>query len=187
MGDGRHNSDSFSDEENDGMARGEQKDVNEKRWSPVAAKSNRRNLNQSQVLNEISIKMMLGGQDDNTSRSENEDEDEDEDHVSAAIERQDNCRHKPRPAQLKDLCEVAEGGMGRVPLYAKGAEVGYRSGSSALQAAIIVGVHKDDLLEPYYTIRMQEDGREKQTDNAHLVLGPWLRLCCALAEMKLKV
>ncbi|KAL7469808.1 hypothetical protein ACHAXS_010056 [Conticribra weissflogii] len=37
-----------------------------------------------------------------------------------------------------------------------------------LEEATIVGVHFDDSLEPYYTIRMTDDGREKQTDDAHL-------------------
>lgn len=37
-----------------------------------------------------------------------------------------------------------------------------------LEEATIVGVHFDDVLEPYYTIRMTENGREKQTDDAHL-------------------
>ena len=59
----------------------------------------------------------------------------------------------------------------RVPLYHKGMQVGYRSGSLPLQAATILSVHQDNLLEPYYTIRIQDDGREKQTDNAHLVPG----------------
>ena len=34
--------------------------------------------------------------------------------------------------------------------------------------ATILGVHYDDTLEPYYTIRLHSTGMEKQTDNAHI-------------------
>ncbi|KAL3773110.1 hypothetical protein ACHAWO_008705 [Cyclotella atomus] len=39
-----------------------------------------------------------------------------------------------------------------------------------IKEAIVLTVHYDDLLEPYYTILV--DGQEKQTDNSHLSLNP---------------
>jgi len=41
--------------------------------------------------------------------------------------------------------------------------------NALLEEATIVEVHFDDVLEPYYSIRMTENGREKQTDEAHLL------------------
>ena len=48
-------------------------------------------------------------------------------------------------------------------------DVYYKSNGAIVSSAHIVDVHLDDLLEPYYSIRL-EDGREKQTDNAHITL-----------------
>ena len=67
------------------------------------------------------------------------------------------------------------GGVREVPMYPKGMKVYYRSnsggdGGTTLARATILSVHQDDTLEPYYTIRV--DGREKQTDNDHIVLSP---------------
>ena len=44
--------------------------------------------------------------------------------------------------------------------------VGYKN-ASGVRGCTIVEAHLDDMLEPYYTIRL-EDGREKQTDDAHI-------------------
>lgn len=53
--------------------------------------------------------------------------------------------------------------------YKKGMRVNYNTANGNVQPQIctILAVDLDDALEPYYTVRM-EDGREKQTDNAHL-------------------
>lgn len=53
--------------------------------------------------------------------------------------------------------------------YKKGMRVNYitTNGNVQPQICTILAVDLDDALEPYYTVRM-EDGREKQTDNAHL-------------------
>lgn len=51
--------------------------------------------------------------------------------------------------------------------------MGYTAVSPTLLEAMVVGVHQNNLLEPYYVIRMRAGGREKQTDSAHLVPGPW--------------
>jgi hypothetical protein len=61
-----------------------------------------------------------------------------------------------------------EGETKLVPLYKAEMDVYYR-GPQGITTAHIVKTHFDDLLEPYYTIRL-EDGREKQTDNAHISL-----------------
>ena len=64
--------------------------------------------------------------------------------------------------------KTEEGGTKLVPLYKAEMDVYYR-GPQGVTTAHIVKTHLDDLLEPYYTIRL-EDGREKQTDNAHISL-----------------
>jgi len=72
-------------------------------------------------------------------------------------------------------CKSSNGEVKTVPMYPKGTEVYYRSSNATGQAdllkAIVVGSHQDNLLEPYYTIKMG-DGREKQTDNDHLIFAP---------------
>eukprot|EP00578_Thalassiosira_sp_NH16_P028938 CAMPEP_0181095278 /NCGR_PEP_ID=MMETSP1071-20121207/10434_1 /TAXON_ID=35127 /ORGANISM="Thalassiosira sp., Strain NH16" /LENGTH=338 /DNA_ID=CAMNT_0023177649 /DNA_START=102 /DNA_END=1118 /DNA_ORIENTATION=- len=55
--------------------------------------------------------------------------------------------------------------------YSKGSSVYYKNAATNTKVpAIILDVHLDDLLEPYYSIRM-DDGHEKQTDNSHLELS----------------
>lgn len=53
--------------------------------------------------------------------------------------------------------------------HEKGSKVLYKSRGSLLEEALIQAVHFDDVLEPYYTIRIVKDGREKQTDDAHII------------------
>ena len=70
----------------------------------------------------------------------------------------------PSPA-LSDEVEMIEaktrdGGRKRVPKHRKGASVIYRAAHGVV-SALILDVHLDDLLEPYYTIRLP-DGIEKQ-------------------------
>jgi hypothetical protein len=56
----------------------------------------------------------------------------------------------------------------QVSLYPKGTSVCYTNAATrATTRVVIVDIHLDALMEPYYTIRFA-DGREKQTDNAHL-------------------
>lgn len=68
------------------------------------------------------------------------------------------------PEQPKDVemveAKSEEGGSKLVPKYRKGASVVYRAAHEVL-TALILDVHLDDLLEPYYTIRLP-DGIEKQ-------------------------
>ena len=53
-----------------------------------------------------------------------------------------------------------------MPLYEAGAVVDYAS-SGGTQTCTVLSAHFDDMMEPHYTVRL-EDGREKQTDNAHI-------------------
>jgi hypothetical protein len=66
-------------------------------------------------------------------------------------------------------CKTEDGGTKMVPMYKAGMDVYYKSNGVIVSSAHILDVHLDDLLEPYYSIRL-EDGREKQTDNAHITL-----------------
>ncbi len=52
--------------------------------------------------------------------------------------------------------------------FTKGQIVFYRSGQGIAEEALILEVHVDDLLVPYYTIRLLSDGREKQTDGTRI-------------------
>ena len=64
--------------------------------------------------------------------------------------------------------KTEDGGTKIVPIYKADMDVYYR-GPQGITVARILKTHLDDLLDPYYTIRL-EDGREKQTDNAHISL-----------------
>ena len=56
--------------------------------------------------------------------------------------------------------KTEDGGARRVPKLRKGLSVSYKSADGVMDA-LILDVHLDDLLEPYYTIKLP-DGREKQ-------------------------
>ena len=58
-----------------------------------------------------------------------------------------------------------------MPMYKAGMEVKYKGRDDTVISARIIDVHLDDLLEPYYTLKL-EDEREKQTDNDHIVTKP---------------
>ena len=64
--------------------------------------------------------------------------------------------------------KTESGGTKFVPMYRAGMKVQYTNASGVVKAEIL-DAHFDDLMEPYYSIRMA-DGKEKQTDNAHLQL-----------------
>ncbi len=55
-----------------------------------------------------------------------------------------------------------------MPLYEAGIYVYYRN-DNEIQECKILNVHYNDLLEPYYTVRLL-DGKEKQTENTHIML-----------------
>lgn len=56
------------------------------------------------------------------------------------------------------------------PLYKSGMNVYYKNTThGTIEPARISGVHLDDI-QPYYSIRLVYDGREKQTDHAHIML-----------------
>jgi len=64
--------------------------------------------------------------------------------------------------------KTEDGGTKIVPKYAVETKLYYKN-AQGIQKATILDSHLDDLLDPYYSIRL-EDGREKQTDNSHLML-----------------
>ncbi len=64
--------------------------------------------------------------------------------------------------------KTEEGGTKMVPRYAARTKLYYKN-ADGVQMATILESHLDDLLDPYYSIRLA-DGREKQTDNAHLLM-----------------
>jgi len=66
--------------------------------------------------------------------------------------------------------KTEDGRIRLVPRHEKGKIVWYKSPQGIVEALILES-HLDDLHEPYYTIRLM-DGREKQTDNAHILLLP---------------
>ena len=72
------------------------------------------------------------------------------------------CPYKMTKAKTED------GGTKMVRLYSAETKVYYKN-AAGVQYATILGVHLDDLLDPFYSVRL-EDGREKQTDNAHISL-----------------
>ena len=75
----------------------------------------------------------------------------------------------PPPIRVKMVqAKTEDGGIIKVPRYEKDMKVQYKS-TSGIQGCTILYVHLDDLLVPYYTVRL-DDGKEKQTDNAHIVL-----------------
>lgn len=52
--------------------------------------------------------------------------------------------------------------------FTKGQNVFYKSAQGIAEEALIIEVHVDDLLLPYYTIRLLSSGREKQTDGTRI-------------------
>lgn len=76
-----------------------------------------------------------------------------------------NERGKIDASMLGEKVEIIEaktedGGTRRVSKLRKGLSVSYKSADGVMDA-LILDVHLDDLLEPYYTIKLP-DGREKQ-------------------------
>merc|ERR1719293_562947 len=93
-----------------------------------------------------------------------EEEEEEEEKVGNSTRRvSETGTARDEPAFRVVECKTSSGGTKRVPMYTKGMEVYYKSTMAPLQGATVIDVHQDHLLEPYYTIRMVEDGREKQT------------------------
>lgn len=94
---------------------------------------------------------------------------------SEETEQSHQQQQKPETEPLALPCSVQmveakteEGGTKTVPKYAVGTELYYKN-AQGVQKATILGSHLDDLLDPYYSIRL-ECGKEKQTDNAHLMV-----------------
>jgi hypothetical protein len=64
--------------------------------------------------------------------------------------------------------KTEDGNWRTMPLYEAGMDVCYRN-DNEIQECKILSVHYDNLLEPYYTVRLL-DGKEKQTENTHIML-----------------
>ncbi len=64
--------------------------------------------------------------------------------------------------------KTEDGNWRTVPLYEAGMDVCYWN-YNEVQEYKILTVDHDNLLEPYYTVRLL-DGKEKQTDNTHIML-----------------
>ena len=74
----------------------------------------------------------------------------------------------PPPAVRMVQAKTEDGNWRTVPLYEAGMFANYTN-ANGTQGCTVLTVHLDDLMEPYYTVRLQ-DGKEKQTDNAHISL-----------------
>ena len=75
---------------------------------------------------------------------------------------------QPEPKMQMVEARTEDGGTKTVPKYEAGMQVHYKN-AAGIQGCTILTVHLDDLLEPFYDVRL-EDGKEKQTDNAHIML-----------------
>ncbi len=64
--------------------------------------------------------------------------------------------------------KTEDGNWRTMPLHKAGMDVCYRN-DNEIQECKILTVHHDNLMEPYYTVRLL-DGKEKQTDNTHIML-----------------
>ena len=74
----------------------------------------------------------------------------------------------PPPSAVRMVqAKTEDGGWKTVPLYEAGMVVDYANFGST-QTCTVLSAHLDDMMEPYYTVRLM-DGREKQTDNAHIL------------------
>jgi hypothetical protein len=74
----------------------------------------------------------------------------------------------PPPSVRMVQAKTENGNWRTVPLYEASMVVCYRN-DNEIQECKILTVHHDDLLEPYYTVRLL-DRKEKQTDNTHIIL-----------------
>ncbi len=72
----------------------------------------------------------------------------------------------PQPTVRMVQAKTEDGEWKTVPLYESGMIVNYTN-AEGTQSGTVLTVHLDDLMEPYYTVLLQ-DGKEKQTDNAHI-------------------
>jgi hypothetical protein len=74
----------------------------------------------------------------------------------------------PQQAVRMVQAKTEDGKWKTVPMYESGMRINYTN-ADGTQNGTILTVHLDDLMEPYYTVLLQ-DGKEKQTDNAHITL-----------------
>lgn len=113
----------------------------------------------SDSLNDLDIKKRLEDPSQPTKPSSDPSESNKEHASSARI-----------PVVRMVQAKTEDGKSKTVPLYEAGMALNYKNAEGVTECTILT-VHLDDLLEPYYDVRLK-DGREKQTDNAHLMLKP---------------
>jgi hypothetical protein len=76
-----------------------------------------------------------------------------------------------RPPKMRMVQAKTESGEWKsVPYYEKGMSLNYMN-AEGVQKCKVLSVDLDDLMEPYYTVLLVKDKKEKQTDNAHLALS----------------
>jgi len=89
--------------------------------------------------------------------------------LDASTEKKEDGKFLALPCAVQMVqANTEDGGTKIVPRYEAGMAVYYKGPNGIMEAQILES-HLDDLLDPYYTVRL-EDGREKQTDNAHITL-----------------
>ena len=77
------------------------------------------------------------------------------------LRKEDTSKDTANAQEVEMIEAKTEDGSSKlVPKYKKGTSVLYRSPQGFI-GVLIIDVHLDDLLEPYYTIKLP-DGREKQ-------------------------
>jgi hypothetical protein len=74
----------------------------------------------------------------------------------------------PPPLVRMVQAKTEDGNWRTVPLCKASMDDYYRN-DNEIQECEILTVHHDNMLKPYYTVRLL-DGREKQTDNTHTML-----------------
>mmetsp|Transcript_6355 Transcript_6355/g.11325 ORF Transcript_6355/g.11325 Transcript_6355/m.11325 type:complete len:150 (-) Transcript_6355:51-500(-) len=92
--------------------------------------------------------------------------------VATSIPAGEDCQKNSPLSPDFNIIEVKteHGNVKMVPLYKSGIDIYYKNTAhGTVEPACISEVHLDDI-EPYYSIRLKGDGREKQTDNDHIML-----------------
>lgn len=97
------------------------------------------------------------------------------DRLTSAMKKTSKYQPKKAPDDRKDKvkfvsCRTEDGKTQVLPLYSDGLDVFYKTGK-IVTAAKILKAHQDDLLVPYYTIKISiPNGKEKQTTGSHIFL-----------------
>ncbi|KAL7544729.1 hypothetical protein ACHAWF_008093 [Thalassiosira exigua] len=124
------------------------------------------------VLVQLRLDDGVGGGSEGGGGGDCDDDDDDPEGPVLRVASSEDLESKP-VGSSSDAAEAARrrapgGGAEAAPIYPEGASVYYKKDDTPATEATVVAVHLDDSSGgPYYTIRLG-DGREKQTDDAHL-------------------